>query len=136
MWIFVILILFVLYLKNYMWILLVSIFLLYIIRKKSCNKNEIVKTLLRQSARWSVAAKQDTNPIIAVLHANYGAAYLWALLDIIKTSDIKGVDMIRFKKDITDIQDSATQNMIKLCPNIQPDNSYLSIIAGENKKRI
>ena len=43
------------------------------------TKNEkkfIVNKLLRQTARWSTAAKQDNNSMIAVLHANYGAGYL------------------------------------------------------------
>ena len=40
-----------------------------------------INTLIRQAARWSVAAQQDESPIIALLHANYGAGYLWALKD-------------------------------------------------------
>ena len=47
---------------------------------------EKVKILARQAARWSTAAKQDENPLIAVLHANYGAGYLWAINDIITSS--------------------------------------------------
>ena len=54
--------------------------LLTIYKKKCLIGNEyivkVVKSLLRQSARWTVAARQDKNPLIAVLHANYGAAYL------------------------------------------------------------
>src|SRR5207237_6958 len=42
---------------------------------------EKVQILTRQAARWSTAASQDNNPLIAVLHANYGAGYLWAIHD-------------------------------------------------------
>jgi len=34
----------------------------------------------RQSARWSLAAKQDMNPVIGLLHANYGTGYLLFLI--------------------------------------------------------
>lgn len=70
-------------------VLLITIFLYlfcvmwkYFKYQKPSNKekiNNIIKTLVRQSARWSVAASQDTNIMIAVLHSNYGAGYLWVL---------------------------------------------------------
>lgn len=70
-------------------VLLITIFLYlfcvmwkYFKYQKPSNKekiNNIIKTLVRQSARWSVAALQDTNIMIAVLHSNYGAGYLWVL---------------------------------------------------------
>lgn len=34
----------------------------------------------RQSARWSLVAKQDTNLVIGLLHANYGTAYILFLI--------------------------------------------------------
>ena len=49
----------------------------------------IIKVLTRQAARWSTAAKQDKNSMVAVLHANYGAGYLWALKDIASSEQIK-----------------------------------------------
>lgn len=49
----------------------------------------MAQKLIRQVARWSTAGKQDKNSMIAVLHANYGAGYLWALKDIIKMDIIE-----------------------------------------------
>ena len=92
------------------------------------------KKLVRQAARWSTAAKQDKNAMIAVLHANYGAGYLWALKDIIKTDIIEKktkIDMFEFEDAIVKIQDEATQNMAKLCPKYAPEPSYLTSLAGE-----
>jgi hypothetical protein len=34
-------------------------------------KVKTIRTLIRQSARWALAAQQDESPIIALLHANY-----------------------------------------------------------------
>ena len=39
-------------------------------------KVRTIRTLLRQSARWALASQQDKSPLIALLHANYGAGYL------------------------------------------------------------
>ena len=93
-----------------------------------------IKTLVRQSARWSTAAKQDESSMIAVLHANYGAGYLWALKDIYTDEQIKqatGIDVQKFAKEITSIQDYATKKMTGLCPRFAPKSSYLTSLAGE-----
>ena len=74
-------------------IFLIVLFLILIIQKdtEKDNKNmdEEIKTLVRQAARWSSAAKQDENPMIAVLHSNYGAGFLWALKDIATQEQIE-----------------------------------------------
>ena len=94
----------------------------------------IINKLLRQSARWATAAKQDKNSMIAVLHANYGAGYLWALKDIAKIDDIEkatGIDILKFEAEIINTQDMTTRYMAKLCPEYAPEPSYLTKIAGE-----
>ena len=114
---------------------IVLIFLLII--QKETNQLDldgIIQTLVRQAARWSTAAKQDKNPMIAVLHANYGAGYLWALKDIATSEQIKkaaGVDLLVFEKEITTIQDVATKRMIEVCPEYGPEKDYLTTIGGE-----
>tara|TARA_B100000700_G_C15045386_1_gene857632 strand:- start:2762 stop:3172 length:411 start_codon:yes stop_codon:yes gene_type:complete len=93
-----------------------------------------INILLRQTARWATAAKQDENPLIAVLHANYGAGYLWALKDIATGNQINsasGIDIVKFEKEIIKTQDEATTNLAKVCPNYAPKKSYLSRIAKE-----
>ena len=55
-------------------LLLVLVGLIY--KPKKTNPVDI---LVRQASRWSVAAQQDKSPMIALLHANYGVGYLWAL---------------------------------------------------------
>ena len=47
------------------------------------TEKRIAKVMLRQTRRWVAAAKQDANPGIAVLHANYGAGWIHALREII-----------------------------------------------------
>jgi len=93
-----------------------------------------IKILVRQASRWSTAAKQDDNSMIAVLHANYGAGYLWALKDIATDSQISsatGIDVQKFEREIVETQDKATMNMAKLCPKYAPPSTYLTQLGGE-----
>ena len=105
--------------------------------KDNSNKNfkkETIKTLVRQAGRWSTAAAQDENIMIAVLHANYGAGYLYALRDIATDREIEnvtGIDVLKFRDEITKIQDIVTKRMGKACPKYAPTKSYLAKIAGE-----
>ena len=100
-------------------------------------KSHIISRIMRGSARWSLASKQDKSPLVAVLHANYGCAYLWALKDVFNDYEIKsatGIDVIKFQNKITDIQDTATKRMVTLCPAYASgiEDTILSGIAGES----
>ena len=93
-----------------------------------------IQILARQAARWSTAAKQDESPLIAVLHSNYGAGFLWALKNIATDEQIKsatGLDIKKLEREIVDIQDETTTNMSKICPKYAPEASYLSKVAKE-----
>jgi hypothetical protein len=106
----------------------------YPIKKARPVPGHVLDTLVRQAARWSTAAQQDENSMIAVLHAYYGAGYLWALQDIATSSEIEkavGIDWKKFKSEIVGVQDVATKKMAKLCPKWAPDPTYLSKIGGE-----
>ena len=114
---------------NYLsiFILLVVILLLILFScTRQCNtnynSNNTVKILLRQSARYSVAALQDKSLFIAVLHANYGAGYWWALKDIVPTdviSRVAGVSYETIEKQVLSIQDMLTKKLIQTCSGIR-----------------
>ena len=95
---------------------------------------QVIAKLVRQAARWSTAAKQDENSMIAVLHANYGAGYLWALKDIASEDEIEAatsIDVAKFEREIVGTQDAATKRMAALCPAYAPKKSYLTQLGGE-----
>jgi hypothetical protein len=74
--------------------------------------------MYRQSARWAAASIQDNSTLIKVLHANYAAGYLWALKDIVSTTEfehITGQNFLEFENEIVKIQDSATKKLIETC---------------------
>ena len=94
----------------------------------------IINILIRQASRWTTAATQDENSMVAVLHANYGAGYLWALKDIASSEQIEaasGINLAEFEKEIVRVQDMSTKKMAELCPEYAPEPSYLTKLGGE-----
>lgn len=100
--------------------LIAVIFVLYLMmQNKTRGMNKAIEKLVRQSARYAVAAQQDESPVIAILHANYAAAYFYALKDIASESQIHnatGIDVKKFKEHVTNVQDMVTR---KLPRNVQ-----------------
>ena len=94
-----------------------------------------IKKLVRQSARYATAAQQDESPIIATLHANYAAGYLWALKDIATPRQINqhgGVDLKKFEEHVLNVQDMISKKVVAKCPEFAGEvDLYLSSIAGE-----
>tara|TARA_A100001388_G_scaffold257235_1_gene222907 strand:+ start:7 stop:417 length:411 start_codon:yes stop_codon:yes gene_type:complete len=115
---------------------MIIVFLYYINHlKKNNNKALAIQILLRQSARYSGAAEQDESPLIQLLHANYGAGYLWALKDLATDKEIldsTGVKVHEYTKKIIDIQDKSTKRVSKLCPEFASNvDIELLKIAGD-----
>ena len=116
--------------------LLGVIFVLYLMMKnKTRGMNKAIEKLVRQSARYAVAAQQDESPVIAILHANYAAAYFYALKDIASESQIHnatGIDVKKFKEHITNVQDMVTRKTSEKCPEFVGEvDIYLAQIGGE-----
>lgn len=93
------------------------------------------ETLIRQSARYATAAQQDASPLVAVLHANYAAAYFYALKDIASESEIHnatGIDVKKFREHITNVQDLVSKRVTDACPEFSGHvDLYLATIGGE-----
>ena len=116
--------------------LIAVIFVLYLMMKnKTRGMNKAIEKLVRQSARYAVAAQQDASPVIAVLHANYAAAYFYALRDIASESQIHnatGIDVKKFKEHVTNVQDMVTRKTSEKCPEFVGEvDIYLAQIGGE-----
>lgn len=106
--------------------------------QRTCDNRNIIETLYRQCARWSTASTQDKNPVVANLHANYAAGYLWALEDLFTSDEITmvtGIDHKIFRKEIQKNQDITTQKVISACPKFatldKNASKLVANIAGE-----
>ena len=116
--------------------LIAAVFVLFLMmQNKTRGVNKSIEKLVRQSARYATAAQQDASPVIAVLHANYAAAYLYALKDIATDSQIHnatGIDVKKFKEHVTNVQDMVTRKTSDKCPEFVGDvDIYLAQIGGE-----
>ena len=116
--------------------LIAAVFVLFIMmQNKTRGMNKSIEKLVRQSARYATAAQQDASPVIAVLHANYAAGYLYALKDIATDSQIHnatGIDVKKFKEHVTNVQDMVTRKTSDKCPEFVGDvDIYLAQIGGE-----
>ena len=83
--------------------------------------------LLRQTARWSVASTQDKAPLVALLHANYGSAYLSALQSMYSDKEIEelsGMKLLELKKKVLAAQDNATRMVSEACPQFVGDMDH------------
>lgn len=116
--------------------LIAAIFVLFLMmQNKTRGMNKAIEKLVRQSARYATAAQQDKSPVVAILHANYAAAYLYALKDIANESQIHnatGIDVRKFKEHIINVQDSVTKKTTETCPEFAGQvDIYLAEIGGE-----
>ena len=111
---------------------IVAIIFFYFVTHKSAETP--IQKLVRQTARWATVAQQDQSPLIALLHANYAAGYLWALKDIASEKEINrvaGINLKQFEEHIVNVQDITTKKVIKACPEFSGEvDLYLSTIAG------
>ena len=109
--------------------------LIVIVQNKSRGMAHAVDKLVRQAARYATAAQQDKSPVIAVLHANYAAAYLYALKDIASESQIHnatGIHVRKFTEHIINVQAMVTKKTTETCPEfVGQVDVYLAEIGGE-----
>ena len=92
-----------------------------------------IKMLIRQAARWTTAAQQDQNELIAMLHANYGMAYMTAARQIasdMEIASVAGVDANAMEKIIADTQDWALRRFAAHVPQLVPDTPLMQVYAG------
>lgn len=113
---------------------MIVIILLLVLQMTNENKSVYLTTLLRQSARYAIAAQQDESPLIAVLHINYAAAYFYAAKDIATDREIfnaTGVDVQDYKQHLSKIQDSVSRQAYGACPEFVGEvDLYMGKIAG------
>ena len=93
-------------------------------------------TLLRQAARYSHAARQDKDILIALLHANYGAGYLFAAKDIFPEFVLIShfptyKNYLEFNKKIIQIQDDTNKLAVNKCPKLVSHVDILTELGGE-----
>jgi len=93
-------------------------------KSSNSNTNEGIKKLFHQMARWSTASTQDKNPVVAVLHANYGVGYMMAMKDLYSDEEMERLLDVKHIRSIFDevqrVQNKATLELGHHCLDIYP----------------
>ena len=99
---------------------------------------ENIQRLLRQTARWSTAAEQDSNPYIRNLHATYAVGYLLALRELYSDQTIlklTGVDARKLENAVHTVMDNAMLDVARVCPQGQPKSEFLALLSKQGLAR-
>jgi hypothetical protein len=86
---------------------------------------ETLEVLARQAGRWSVASRQDQEPLVRLLHANYAMGYVLALRQVASDQEIfakLGLNAHALEAEIASIQDAATMAAVTAAPGLAPPN--------------
>lgn len=82
--------------------------------------------LLQAAERWSTEARQDGNPVIALMHACYAKAFASALRRVLSDDQIQrahGVSMVQFEQKLTGIEEKALANIRSAAPDLLPEGA-------------
>ena len=119
----------------YTYFIIVIFILIVMMQNTSRGMSKSVQKLIRQSARYAAAAQQDKSPAIAILHANYATAYLYAAKDISSDAQIHnatGIDVKKFTEHVTNVQDMVTKRTAEQFSGFTGQvDMYLAEIGGE-----
>ncbi len=86
-----------------------------------------VKSMVEQATRWHVMARQDTNPLLQLIHSNNALAYAHAVRSIASEQDIEkitGIDINELIYFLEECQSVTVKNVGQQCPNMRIDGSY------------
>lgn len=81
------------------------------------------RALIKEAAQWSTIAQQDSNPLLALMHATYGMAYLNVARRLHTDRDIEAASNLRveeFSATLQSNQQTAVQKLLTLCPMSTP----------------
>ena len=84
-----------------------------------------LEILASQAARWAVAARQDLEPFIKLLHANYAMGYVLALRQVASDQEVFskiGLDAYALELEIRQVQSEAAAFAARQAPGLQPPN--------------
>lgn len=89
------------------------------------NKRTVrgIREIIRDSSRYSIMSRQDTNYLLYLLHTTYALAYAKAANTIVGTSDITritGVDADEFLHMLNDQEQHAIADLVDSYPELMP----------------
>lgn len=78
-------------------------------------------TMLRQVTRWILAAKQDQDPAVMLLHTNYAVGNLDLIRQLFTDEQVEretGYKPLTLHREAITLQDYAQKKLLELCPDV------------------
>lgn len=85
------------------------------------------KVLLNAANRWALMAKQDQNPVMALMHICYAKAYVESLRQILKDEQIQQAhqtDMVEMSQRMDQIEQDTIRKLNELAPSLMPEGEF------------
>jgi hypothetical protein len=85
--------------------------------------------LVKQSQRWLAMSVQDTNPMFAMRHANFAAAYLEAARHLVSDESLNKMtskNVALLASSISKQQERSVASMGKQCPKALPKGTTMN----------
>lgn len=111
------------------WVLLgfLAVLALWVLSGARGSRNALearaIRDLVKSAAQWNARAVQDSNPVIALMNANYAMAYFNTARSVGSDVDIEkhtGVAVDELLRDIESTQSRAVQRITAACPSVTP----------------
>jgi hypothetical protein len=86
-----------------------------------------VNDLIKQSSRWHTTSKQDTNPVIALMHANYAISYAKMARKLVgekRVEKLTGVNISELLYFLEEDQQSAIKSIVDTSPEFYMEGMY------------
>ena len=84
-------------------------------------------TLLKAANKWAVAAQQDANIVMQLMHICYAKAYVTSLRRILSDEQIQKahrVDMVNLEQSMEALQQKTLSALAEKAPNIMPEGEF------------
>jgi hypothetical protein len=93
---------------------------------------ETVQALAADAARWATVSRQDQNPLVALMHANYGVAYANVAQRLSGSDEAfteqTGRNAAAFYNETLELQAAAVQRTTALAPQLAPPSAGLTAV--------
>lgn len=86
-----------------------------------------VENLVNQATKWHLTAKQDQNPMVAMMHADFALAYITAARKLLPDHDIERITSVKVAELQTFLesdQQQAMERILYTCPYLKPEGVY------------
>lgn len=87
-----------------------------------------IKSMVEQANRWNAMSRQDTQPLIQLIHCNYALCYVQiarSLANDIDIQSITGTDIGELHDYLEQCQNTAIQNIGIMAPTLKIDGGFL-----------